>query len=167
MILEYSNVLEIMAEVSITLAGFMGVILIVQRGDRNAWHSSEKNTMFHLLYTSLGVFGLSLLPLLIQPAFVGSITVWRICCPVLGLVHFYGSFRAVLENRRNDISVPSLMVYALSGVSIILFPILTFAIALGYLLNFAALVYLTGLGWLLSVAVSTYATLLFRGAPEQ
>ena len=167
MILEYSNVLEIMAEVSITLAGFMGVILVVQRGDRNTWHSSEKNTMFHLLYTSLGVVGLSLLPLIIQPAFNESITVWRICCPVLGIVTFVGAFRSVLENRRSDISVPSFMIYVLSSGGTILFPVLTFAVAFGYFLNFAALVYLTGLGWLLMVAVATYATLLFRGAPEQ
>lgn len=165
MILEYSNVLEILAEVSITLAGFMGVILVVQRGGRSTWHNSEKNTMFHMLYTSLSVLGLSLLPLIIQPAFKESITVWRICCPVLGLVHLVGSFRAALESRKGDISMPGYLVFILSGGSLA-FQSLTIAVAFGYLLNFAALVYLTGLAWLLTVAVASYAILLFRGGPE-
>jgi hypothetical protein len=164
MILEYSNVLEILAEVSITLAGFIGVILVFQRGDRSTWHSSEKNTMFHLLYTSLGVLGLSLLPLLIQPAFSESTTIWRICNPILGFIHMTGSWRAVREARRGEISVPVPAVIVLSGGSTA-FQALTISIALGYFPDFAALVYLTGLGWLLAVAVASYVTLLFRGAP--
>ena len=165
MTLEYSNVLEIMAEVSITLAGFIGVILVFQRGDRGSWHSSEKNTMFHLLYTSLGALGLSLLPLLIQAGFNESITIWRICCPILGFVHAGGSTRALLEIKRDDSAIPHHAIYLLSAGSLA-FLLLTLTIMLGHLQNFAALVYLLGLGWLMSVAITAYVTLLFRGAPE-
>ncbi len=163
MTLEYSDVLHTLAQISVTLAGFIGLILVFQRGDRRTWSESEKNTMFHLLYTSLGVLGLSLLPLLIQPGFSESITVWRVCIPLVGVVHAAGATRAVLEHRRGEITISAPAVPIFAAGSYLLLA-LTVAIASGYLLNFAPLVYLIGLGWLLCVSVSAFASLLFRGA---
>ena len=77
MTLEYSDVLQILAEVAVTLTGFIGVILVVQHGGQGPWSESEKNSMFHLLYASLGLLGLSLLPLLIQPGFQESTVLGR------------------------------------------------------------------------------------------
>ncbi len=162
MILEYSDVLQTLTQVSLTLGGFIGVILVFQKGDRSNWNPGEKNSMFHLLYTSMGVFGLSLFPLLIQPGFSESVWVWRICCPLMGLAHVAGATRAFFENRRQEITIPlgpsSMFVFG----SFLLF-VLSLAVAFGFLLDFAALIYLVGLGWLLAVSVSAFVTLLFRG----
>ena len=162
MTLEHSDVLHTLAQISVTLAGFIGLILVFQRGDRTTWSQSEKNTMFHLLYTSLSVLGLSLLPLLIQPGFNESITIWRVCIPLVGLAHAVGATRAMLELRRGEISIPPRAGYVFMAGSYLLLG-LTVAIASGFFLNLASLVYLVGLGWLLGVTVAAFASLIFSG----
>jgi hypothetical protein len=163
MTLEYSDVLQTLAQVAITLAGFIGLILVFQQGNPSTWTRPEKNTSFHLLYTSLGVFALSLLPILIQPGFDDSTTIWRICSPVLGIAHVIGATRALFENRRAEITIPigPSTVFVVGSYAILL---ATVTVALGYLLEFAALIYLVGLGWFLAVSVAAFISLLFRGA---
>jgi hypothetical protein len=163
MILEYSDVLHTLAQIAVTLAGFIGLILVFQRGDRSAWSKRDKNTMFHLLYTSLGVLGLSLFPLLLQPAFSESVSVWRICSPLVGVTHAAGATRALLENLRGEITIPIRAVYVLATGSYLLMGV-TILIAAGYMLNFAPLVYFIGLGWLLSVSVLSFVSLVFGDA---
>ncbi len=162
MILEYAGVLQILAEVSVALAGFIGVILVVQHSGRGRWSQGEKNTMFHLLFSSLGVLVLSLLPLLIQPAFTDSALIWRICCPVMAFFHVYGPYRGTTQYRRQEISMPRYSAFVFPAGSFLVAG-LAVAIAFGFLLDFAAIVYFAGLGWLLAVAIFAFANLLFRG----
>ena len=162
MTLEYSDVLHTMAQVSITLAGFIGLILVFQRGDRSSWSDTEKNTMFHLLFTSLGVFCLSLIPLILQPGFSESITVWRICMPVLAIAHTLGATRALLENRRGVISIPIQAVHTFTLGSYVI-AVLSLLVAIGFILDYAVLVYFVGLGWFIAVSVSSFVSLLFHG----
>ncbi len=161
MILEYAGVLQILAEVSVALAGFIGVILVVQHSGRTRWSQGEKNTLFHLLFSSLGVLGLSLLPLLIQPAFTDSVPIWRICCPVMAFFHVYGPYRGIKQYRRQEISMPKFSAFVFPAGSILIAG-LAVAIALGFLLDHAAIVYFAGLGWLLGVAIFAFVNLLFR-----
>ena len=160
MILEHSDVLHTLAQVSITLAGFIGVILVFQHADRSA-----RNTIFHLLYTSLGVFCLSVFPLLIQPAFKDLLLIDRICCPLMGLWHGYGSTRAFVESRRNELALPSRSAMVFATGSYLLLA-LGLAVGFGWLLDFSTLVYFVGLGWLLAVAISAFISLLFRGSAK-
>ena len=126
--------------------------MVFQRGARGSWGDSEKNTMFHLLFTSLTVLGLSLLPLLLQPGFTESIWIWRICIPLLGAAHLLGASRAFFEHRRGETTLPPQAIHIFSFGSGLFF-ILTIAIATGFLLNIAPLAYFIGLGWMLAVAV--------------
>jgi len=163
MVLEYSDVLQTLAEVAITLTGFIGLILVFQRRGDSSYDKAHANTMFHLLGGSLCVLGLSLLPLLLQPAFEDSLTVWRICNPLMGISQAIGATRGLLEYRRGETRIPFKAVVILSAGAYLLFAI-TCAIALGYLPSFAALVYLLGLGWILVVAITSFISLVFQDA---
>ncbi len=161
MVLEYSDVLQTLAEVAITLTGFIGLILVFQRRRDSSYAKADANTMFHLLAGSLCVLGLSLLPLLLQPAFEDSLTVWRICNPLMGIFQAIGATRGLLEYWRGETTLPFKAVVILAPGGYLLFA-MAFAIALGYLPSFAALVYLLGIGWILVVAITSFISLVFQ-----
>jgi len=158
MILQYSDLLQTLAQVSITLAGFIGVILVFRHTDQGA-----KNAIFHLLYTSLGVFTLALLPLMMQPVIHDGVLIDRICCPLMGIWHGFGATRAHLEARRNEIAMPAGSTVLFSIGSYVLV-VLGLAVGFGFFLDFAGSIYFVGLGWLIAVAISAFVSLMYHGA---
>ena len=87
--------------------------------------------------------------------------VWRVSCPVLGIVLAIGVGRGVLDLRRGDITVAPGLAYptALSALPVLL---LTGSVAYGYFVEVAALIYLVGLGLILAVAIISFGALIFR-----
>ncbi|SDK58173.1 hypothetical protein [Microbulbifer yueqingensis] len=160
---EDASVLEMLAQVSVTLAGFIGVVLVFLHGGRGSWTQGERNTIFHLLFTSLTALGLSIAPLVIQAAF-GERLVWRVCMPMLGLVHIGGALRASVEFLRGVIAMPTAVVLLVAVGSITIIA-LSLLVTLGYLSHLAFFTYLLGISWPLLVAVCAFVSLLFRGKP--
>lgn len=159
MTLPYSDVFQTIAEVSITLAGFVGVTLVL----RNNFSSNrmDMNEMFHMLLSSLGVCGVALLPLVAQPAFADPNMLWRVCTPVLGVLHLLGASKGVNDVLKGEIGLPWYLIATFAPVSFVLVAA-SVAIGLGYWLEYAPTVYLTGLWWSLLVAGATFITLIFR-----
>lgn len=159
-----ASVLQTLAEVSVTLAGFIGVVLVFLHRGRDAWTQGERNTIFHLLFTSLSALGLSILPLVVQLAVHSEYWLWRICTPVLGIVHLWGALRASTEFLHGKIAMPTPVVITLATGSTTIIALIAL-VTFGYLAGLAALTYLLGVSWLLLVAVCAFVSLLFRGGP--
>ena len=158
--LENFEVLQTMAEVSVTLAGFIGVILVLKSGSSTDSERADRNAIFHLLLSSLGVAGLALLPLIVQALFDNDI-VWRVCVPVMGLMHLMGASKGLVDFKRGELGFPIPLIWVFAPVSYVLV-LLSVAVMLGYVLEYASAIYLMGLGWSLIVAAASFLTLIFR-----
>ena len=152
MTIEYSEVLETLAGVSVTLAGFIGVVVVFQKSSVKA----DQNAKYHLLLSSLSVLGLALLPLILQPIVQDSLTIWRICNPLMGGVHLLGASRGIFDSRKGESKIPVLL---FAPVSFLLFGG-SIAIALGFFSAYASFVYFFGLTWSLAVASVAFASLV-------
>lgn len=152
MTLEHAEVLETLAGVSVTLAGFIGVVVVFQKGSAQA----DRNAKFHLLLSSLCVLGLALLPLILQPVVSSELTMWRICNPFMGILHLFGASRGVLDARRGVSRIP---IHVFAPVSFVLFGC-SLAVAAGFLPLYASFVYFFGLCWSLAVASVAFAALV-------
>lgn len=159
--IEHAETLQVFAEVSVTLAGFISVVLVFQRG-APAQERVGRNTILHLLFTSLGTLVMALTPLLLYPIFSADL-VWRISFPILGLLHGAGATRALLETVRGEILVPGVISY---GLVIGSYLVMGFSLAVGFglYLQVAPAAYLLGLGWLLGVSIATFASMVLKGS---
>ena len=160
MSIQYADVLHTIAEVSITLAGFVGVILVL-RNNSPLKDRVDANSMFHMLLSSLGVCGVAFLPLIVQSFFDDESLVWRTCIPVMGLLHLVGASKAMAELRGGEIGLPKVMVGIFAPVSMFLV-VASIAVAAGYWVVHAPAFYLAGLGWSLLVAATSFLMLVFR-----
>ncbi len=157
--LPYSDVFQIVAEVSITLAGFVGVVLVLRSNTSS--RPMDANEMFHMLLSSLGVCGVALLPLISQPLCDSTNALWRVCTPVMGALHLVGASKGVNDIRKRQIGMPWYLMATFAPVSFVIVAA-SFAMGFGYWLEHAPGVYLFGLWWALLVAGTTFITLVFR-----
>jgi hypothetical protein len=166
MLLENSDVLQTLAEVSITLAGFSGLILVFQQGDTAVWGARDKNSIQHLLITSFGAFFASLLPLVSMELFDDANTLWRVYNPLVATVlHGLGPTMAIVATSKQEFSIPKLWAIVLIPVSYLIL-VLSWLTALGFLSSFAATIYLFGIAWLLVVSMSLFVSMIFDKAQQ-
>jgi hypothetical protein len=81
----HQDLLFTIAEVSVTLAGFSGVVFILGSRAEGRFSEAEKNGLFHLLFITCGNM---LVALMVAGclSFSVSVTVsWRIGCAAIGL----------------------------------------------------------------------------------
>ena len=159
MTLPQAAVLQTIAEVAVTLAGFVGVILVLRNGVPS--RRVDANEMFHMLLSSLGVCGAALLPLIAQSLTEDPQLMWRMCTPVIGLLHVLGALKGVRDHRRGELGLPLWLIVLFAPVSFML-ALGSAAVALGYRVDRAPAIYLVGLGWSLLVASATFLALVFR-----
>ena len=86
--MEISSAFETMAELSIAVAGFAGIIVVL--GERiDQLHPADRLRLWWLLSNSAGGVVLGLLPSVLDSAFVHESTIWRVwsaCYLVVGAV---------------------------------------------------------------------------------
>jgi hypothetical protein len=153
-------VLGTFAEVAVTLAGFVGIALVLRRNP--AADRDDHEALVHLLGSSLGVAGFALLPLIAQSAWSDPATVWRACTPALGIYHLYGAWRGWRDSKRGRLRVPKPVIATFGTSSLAVFAA-SVAIAAGGLSAQAPLIYLAALMLSLVVGVAVFVPLVFRG----
>ena len=118
-------VLLLLAEVSVALAGFSGIVVVFRLQGAQTWSPTELRFLWFLIGDSLLVLFFSLMPIPMDLANWSDDTVWTICSSLLGSWFIIGALLA-LRGERTDraaqqrITVP-LMTPMLFGISAVAF----------------------------------------------
>ncbi len=92
-----NEVLMLIVEASLGLAGFAGVVTAVGRRDAVYDVTLQRLNLVNLLATAFGALFLSLGALALQSAYVDGATVWPVCSAVGLLIMVYFATRSFLE----------------------------------------------------------------------
>ena len=161
----HEDLLFTIAEVSVTLAGFSGVVFILGRRAEGRFSDTEKNGLFHLLFTTCGNM---LVALIVAGCLSFSVSVsasWRIGCAAIGVFVLVGGIRAIIEQRRGEHSLPKVLAWPVPLVALVLAGA-NLAIASGVYVEYAANMWVTLSIYLLFVAVCYFASLLVPQSME-
>jgi len=145
------------AEVSIALTGFLGIIVILQHKDK----SFSRLQLVGILQTTLGAAMFSFLPDFLGH-FLSAEAAWRLACGCFGLYHLYLIVSHQAKQRGIRTNTPFQL-----AVTILSFPVvgLKLAVGLGFLLTYAYDIYYLGLLWLLGIA-SYFFVIILLDDPE-
>ncbi len=162
--------LELLAEVPIALAGFSGVVLILGRRSTGRLSGLDKRRLGFLLETTLGVFFLSLMPLVANAATIPPQLNLRGCSlAMLGFIVSMGVLWSVRNARLSDeerarrVQPLEVIVWALLVPESVCLLVVTFG-AGG---RFAMAIYLAGLTvFLLAAAFQFYLLLSAVGEAD-
>ncbi len=155
----FQDLLHTIAAVSITLAGFSGVVFILGNRAEGRFSQKEKNGLFHLLLTSCGN---SIVALTIAALLAGSASesvAWRIGCALVGAFVLFGAGRAIAEERRGEHNLPRFIGWPVPVTAIVL-AIANVVIAAGFFVERAHVACITLLIYLILVSVLYFASLL-------
>lgn len=153
------DVISSLAEIAVALAGFIGIVLVIQHRDA-AFRALGVTTIFG---ASFGAMMFSLLPNL----FVGlldSETMWRVICGTFGVYHLYLILQHQLRQRSIRQNTPVQLLITLAS-----FPVvgLKIAVGFGFCLAYAFEIYYLGLLWLLGVSAYLFAMVLFDAPADR
>ncbi len=76
----HQDLLYTIAEVAVTLAGFSGVVFILGSRSQGQFSKSERNGLFHLLFTTCGNMLVVLIVATCLEFSVEKLTAWRLGC---------------------------------------------------------------------------------------
>lgn len=112
------GVLFNLAEVSVTLAGFSGIAVVLSL----RWTATELRVLWFLVANSLLAVFLALLPIPMALADWDDDVIWTVCALLLGTWFIVGNALALLGDRRDwashhELAVPMLNVIAIYGAS--------------------------------------------------
>ena len=105
------SILYTLAEVGITLAGFLGVVVVFRVSGAHTWSSTELRVLWFLIVDSFLVMFLALLPLPLALANWSPDALWGFCSAILGSWFIVGAILALrgeLKDRaaRQWITIP-------------------------------------------------------------
>lgn len=155
----HQDLLYIIAEVSVTLAGFSGVVFILGRRAEGRFSLAEKNGLFHLLFTTCGNMLVALIVAACLEFAVSEATAWRVGCALIALFVLAGALRAIVEERRGEHSLPKPLSWPIPIIALILASG-NLAASLGILAAHAAVLWVSLSIYLLFVSVCYFASLL-------
>ncbi len=98
------TVLNTLAEVAITLAGFSGVAVVFRLRGAQAWSPTELRVLWFLIGDSFLVLFFSLLPFPLALANWSSEALWGFCNALLGSWFIVGNVLALRGERRDRIA---------------------------------------------------------------
>ena len=141
------------ADISVALTGFIGIILVLQHRDR----SFSQLGLATILGTSLGAMMFSFVPDFLLD-FLSADTAWRVACGSFGLYHLFLIINHQARQRSIRSNTPIQLI-----ITLLSFPVvgLKLAVGLGYLLSYAYDIYYLGLLWLVGVTAYLFAMILF------
>jgi hypothetical protein len=169
--LENTDTFETIAEISIALAGFSGIVAVMGQRASGEWSPAELTRLRLLLEVSLLVVFLSFLPALMLRGTSPTVA-WRVSSGVCGLAHLLPLAMYIVRWRRlgwqkpvHEATPPLFfnaysLALATGGLIIILLQLM---IAAGFTPGEPSLIYEISLLWLLGVgAVQFVYLLLYR-----
>lgn len=154
-----SNAFPAIAEVSATLAGFIGIVVVLQHRDR----SFSRLGLTTILGTSLGATMFSFVPDWLGQ-FLSTEATWRLATGSFGLYHLLLIVNHQARQRSIRANTPVQLI-----ITLLSFPVvgLKLAVGLGFLLQHAYAIYYLGLLWLVGVAAYLFAMILFDDATDE
>ena len=155
----HQDLLFTIAEVAVTLAGFSGVVFILGRRAQGQFSESEKNGLFHLLFTTCGNMIVVLIVAACIQFSVNEILAWRIGCLMMGLFVLAGASKAISEERRGEHSLPKPLAWPVPIVALLL-ATANLMVSAGVAVGYAAAACISLSIYLLFVAVAYFASLL-------
>lgn len=146
------------ADISVALSGFIGIILVLQHRDK----SFAEVGLATIFGTSLGAMMFSFVPDFLA-GFLSSDTAWRVACGSFGLYHLFLIINHQVRQRSVRSNTPVQLL-----ITLLSFPVvgLKLAVGLGFLLSYAYDIYFLGLLWLIGVTAYLFALILFD-SPEK
>ena len=154
---QYSDEMQTLAEIAISMAGFAGIITALQ-----ARSFRESNVVFarlrELLLTSIGVVFFAFVPTLLDGLLPGSS--WALKGPQLIFAVYHVSLMYLFFSTAgfNEPSVWEWIAFPFA-VTVVL---LQFATGLGFYADYLAEAYFLALLWLLLIAAQNFISLLLR-----
>lgn len=141
------------ADISVALAGFIGIILVLQHRDA-AFMALGMTTIFG---ASFGAMMFALLPDLLSGLLATEI-MWRVVCGVFGSYHLFLILQHQFKQRSIRANTPIQLT-----ITLLSFPVVgaKLAVGSGYLLAYAYEIYYLGLLWLVGVSAYLFAMILF------
>lgn len=153
---EPETLLDLLPEVSITLAGFTGVVSVLGNRRDHAWTPEERMQLRTLVETSLTVFFVSFVPGVLIIAFDSEPMAWRVSNLALGVTHllFISAFLVRAKNAKPTVGQRLLL---LTGFTVIGAHFLAFF----RVLPWTELIFVVGLLQQLFVAAFNFVLMLF------
>lgn len=166
--METSDVLSVLAEVSVAFAGFAGIVTAFRRRTPDHWNALDRFRFRFMVEFSLVTLFLSLLPFFVLAFDVAEARVWAWCSVPLAVGALVYLLRSAVSVRRLlaaglDVSRTLTVTSFAVGIAIATTSLLN---ALQWFAHPAA-VYLAGVGGCLFVCSAMFARLLLAGAPRE
>ena len=160
-----SDVLLTLAQLSLGLAGFTGVVLAFRQHGVEAWPEQERVRFSYMLELAAYSILFELLPFLLHHLGLAEPTVWRVCS---GLLALWFVSRIVLTQRislsvRSRLNRAWFLTYQWGSATFALLAAGN-ALALAGPPGFG--LYLAGLGWMLFYSASLYVRLVLTPLPR-
>lgn len=153
------ELLNTIAEVAVTLAGFSGVIFALGSRAGGKLTAKEESGLTHMLLTSFGPVLISLFALLLLKSDLEDVNAWRISCGVAGIFCFTGSIRAMIDELKGRHSLPKVIAWA-APIGAQLLGAANLAVALGYQVAMASVILESALIYLLWISITYFISLL-------
>lgn len=144
--------LRTIAEIAVTLAGIIGIIVVIQHRDA-AFMSLGMTTIFG---TSFGAMMFALLPDLLS-GILATETMWRIVCGAFGLYHLFLILRHQIKQRSIRSNTPVQLMITLASFPVVFIKL---AVGVGFLMAYAFEIYYLGLLWLIGVSAYLFAMII-------
>ena len=154
--MQYSDTLSTIAEVSIALAGFTGVVAVLGRRSSGGWSSEELLQLRALVETSLAALFVSFVPGMVSSAVGSETAVWRWSNGFIAGAHL-AILLAFFVRARNAAPTVGQKILGSVGAGFVL---LHLGAAVG-IVAWAAPLFVLGLLGLLFVAAHNFVLLLF------
>ena len=156
--MSYTDTLNTLAEIAITLIGFSGIVIIFGNRFTRGLTPKEEVQFFALLATPLTALFCSFIPTLLSTILDDSEFIWRLSNAILGVLHLANISYFVFKLTHATISQIILMVGGFIMISVHL-------LASVNIIPFQEFVFILGLLQQLSIGVHNFI-LLFRHSEE-
>ena len=161
----HQELLYTIAEVAVTLAGFSGVVFILGSRAQGRFSETERNGLFHLLFTTCGNMLVVLIVAACIEFSVEKLVAWRIGCVLMALFVVVGASKAIAEERQGQHSLPKPLSWPIPIVALIIASA-NLLIAAGVAVGHAPVACISLSIYLLFVAVCYFASLLVPVAED-
>jgi hypothetical protein len=154
------ELLQTIAEVAATLAGFSGVVFVLGRRAEGRLTPKERSGLVHLLLSSCSALLLALALAAALAVTASHPVTWRVGCGIVGAICLFGATQAAVQQVRGEHGLPRALAWVLPSVGGIL-GIASLSATTGLFGEFTSAICLACLIWFLVVSVSYFASLLF------
>lgn len=116
---EHTETLHTIAQVTITLIGFCGIVTVIGGNAISKWTPEERFNFYILIAAPLTAFFSSFVPILVGTFTENSEIVWRISNAVLGLFHLVNIAGFFMNHEKAEF-IPGQRILGVIGIATIL-----------------------------------------------